>query len=71
MRKHKIQRVMGFLLVAVGIALAGCSAPGLTSAEVNRRHHRTIQNNLWQMQDDIDSILLLDRPSRLSEMTVQ
>ena len=59
------------LAMATGMALSGCKARGLTKEEVHRRHYDTIQNNMWQIQDDVDAALLLDRPSRLSEQMVR
>ncbi|HDS85487.1 MAG TPA: hypothetical protein ENN97_09875 [Phycisphaerales bacterium] len=59
------------LLIAVGVFASGCSSRGMTAAEVNRRHERTIQNNLWQVQEDIDKIFLLDGPTRLSEQMIR
>ena len=59
------------LLAAVSVLATGCAAPGLTKKEVHRRHIDTFQNDLWQMQDDIDAILMIDRPSRLSNMMVR
>ncbi len=57
-------------VMALLVFSAGC-APGLTSKQVHRRHYHTIQNNLWQIQDDIDAVFLLDKPSRLSSMPVR
>jgi hypothetical protein len=59
------------LLMAVSILSTGCAAPGLTRKEVHRRHINTFRNDLWQMQDDIDAILMIDRPNRLSNMMVR
>jgi len=59
------------LLVAVSLLATGCASPGLTKNEVHRRHINTFQNDVWQLQDDIDSVLMIDRPSRLSNMMVR
>ena len=59
------------LLVAVSVLATGCAAPGLTKNEVHRRHINTFQNDIWQMQDDVDSFLMIDRPNRLSNMMVR
>ncbi len=71
MKKFMTTKLLWALLIAGGLALAGCSTRGMTAAEVNQRHYRTIQNDWWQIQDDIDSILMLDRPSRLSRQMVR
>jgi hypothetical protein len=48
--------------------LGGClSSPGETSAEIHRKHMNTINTNVLQLQDDVDAVLLLDQPTRLSE----
>ncbi len=64
-------KVLGMLVLMAAIMLAGCSTRGMTAAEVNQRHYRTIQNDWWQIQDDIDSIFMLERPSRLSRQMVR
>ena len=59
------------LVAVLAVYLAGCSSPGMTKAEVKRKHERATQNNMWQIQDDLDEIFLLDRPSRLSEHIIR
>lgn len=58
-----------FVLSMVVSCLLGCNAgaPGLTAREVHRRQVDSLKTSMLQMQDDIDAILLIDRPSRLSE----
>ena len=53
-------------LVAVN---TGCFAgsPGETRGEVHRRHMRVIKTQAQQIQDDIDAVLLLNKPSKLTE----
>ena len=47
--------------------LTGCTgAPGMTANEIERRQYNSIESNWKMVQDDVDAILLLDRPSRLS-----
>ena len=71
MMKNKAWVCLAAMAVWVVVFSAGCSAPGLTKSEVHRRHHHTVLNNWWQVQDDIDTVLLLDRPTRLSSMPVR
>jgi hypothetical protein len=48
--------------------LGGClSSPGETSAEIHRKHMNTIKTNVLQLQDDVDTVLHLDQPTRLSD----
>ena len=66
----------GFALaVALGIVallFGGCSwqHPGETVAETNRRHQRNLRLNNQMMLSDIDKALMLDRPSRLTDLRV-
>ncbi len=57
-------------LIAVN---TGCFAgsPGETTSEVHRRHMRVINTQKQQIQDDIDAVLLLDRPSRLTAIPIR
>jgi len=50
----------------------GCSSqqPGETLAEGQRRHKRNLRINQQEMMADIDRVLLLDRPSRLSDKRI-
>ncbi len=52
--------------------LTGCSSEqmGETSAEGHRRHQRNLRLNHQEMMSDIDSFLLLDEPSRLSDKRI-
>ena len=70
-KQRLVPIIMLVLLVAVSLLATGCAAPGLTKNEVRRRHIDTFRNDLWQMQDDIDSVLMIDRPNRLSSMMVR
>ena len=69
MRKMNVLMLVWFM--AAGAFLSGCAAPGRTKAEVNQRHRDKIQNDLWQLQDDVDAVLLLDRPGRQSDKLVR
>lgn len=52
--------------------LSGCTftQPGETLAEGQRRHLRTIRINEQEMMSDIDTTLMLDRPSRLDDRRI-
>jgi hypothetical protein len=71
MKKVLLTLLLAVPAVLICMGLAGCAAPGLTKEQVHQRHYETIQNNLWQMQDDIDAFFLFDRPGRMSPMTVR
>ena len=51
--------------------LTGCQGAGETKAEVKRRHNRVYNTNLQRLQDDIDTVLLIDRPNRLSSKHIR
>lgn len=59
------------LVLCMGLLVSGCAAPGLTKQQVHMRHREAIQQNLLQMQEDIDTLFLIDRPSRMSPMMVR
>jgi len=61
------------VLAGLVVVNTGCFAgsPGETRGEVHRRHMRVISTDKLQRQDDIDALLLLDRPSRLSEKPIR
>jgi hypothetical protein len=55
--------------------LSGCSSsfwqqPGETVAEGHRRHLRMLRINQQQLVEDVDHVLLLDRPSRLTDKRI-
>jgi len=59
------------LVVVISILSTGCAAPGLTRQDVHRRHVDMFHNSALQFQDDVDAVLLIDRPGRLSPMYVR
>ena len=60
---------VGGLMIAV---LSGCAgAPGMTAREVDRRHIHSTHTSWKMIQEDVDTFLMWDRPSRLSEFTIR
>ena len=65
-----------FVLLSCVLALAVCgcngwsSQPGETPTEVKRRHAHTLKANREQLMADIDKVLLIDKPSKLTDMRV-
>jgi hypothetical protein len=59
-------------LCVLGMMLSGCSwqHPGETAKEVNRRHDRGLRLNNQMMLSDIDRVLMLDRPSSLTDKRI-
>jgi hypothetical protein len=60
---------LAFVLCALLLSLCGCGRGyhGETAAEANRRHKRILRTNMEAMRSDIDTALMLDRPSQLTD----
>jgi hypothetical protein len=81
MKKLNIRRcirlILCFCLFAILIgSLTACrgsmrSTPGETVREVHTRHVGVVKTNWLEMQDDIDAVLMLDKPSRLSDKLIR
>jgi len=62
-----------FVLCALVFLPGGCGSwaqPGETEAEGHRRHLRNLSINQQEMMADIDKVLLLDEPSRLTDKRI-
>lgn len=70
-RFHLRALVLGSILCVWVILSSGCASgwnyPGETADEGSRRHKRVVQTNFEMMRADIDTVLLLDRPSNLTD----
>jgi hypothetical protein len=65
--------VLNIVLCTFFFLPCGCSfwgQPGETAAEARRRHDRVARINHQQMMADIDKVLVLDRPSRLTDKRI-
>jgi hypothetical protein len=74
MKLNEIIRYFGCLclLTVFAVVLTGCGATaGETKAEANRRRSHIMKTDLALMQDDIDAVLMLDKPSKTSEKLVR
>ena len=75
-RKY-IRLILCFFLFAILIgslaAFSGCAqaTPGETAREVHIRRVGVVKTNWLEMQDDIDAVLMLDKPSRLSDKLIR
>lgn len=60
------------LCIAVFLPSLGCSFSqmGQTTAEGHRRHIRTWRTDQKELMADIDRFLMLDEPSKLTEMRI-
>jgi len=72
MKRAFIGISLAALLICFVLELAGCSMEqmGETTAEGHRRHVRNLRLNKQGMTEDIDALLLLDKPSTLIERTI-
>ncbi len=64
--------VLAIFLFALFFLPSGCSfqQPGETVAEGDRRHKRIVRINQQGMMADIDRVLLLDKPSKLTDKRI-
>ena len=71
MKNTSILVLLGIVLCASVFWLTGCAQPGESTAEGHRRHLRNLRVNQQQMVEDIDTALLADKPTRLSDKRVR
>jgi len=69
--KSGLTMLLAAFLILVGLLAAGCgglfSQPGETAVEGHRRHLRQLRISGQQFMSDVDTALMTDRPSGLSE----
>ncbi|MFZ2149392.1 MAG: hypothetical protein WAV28_19445 [Sedimentisphaerales bacterium] len=74
LRSELIRRVVLAIVLFVFVFLpCGCRSyeqMGETAAEGHRRHQRTLRINRQQMAADLDKLMLLDRPSKLTDKRI-
>ncbi len=73
MKRVSVWAVWVFVLLVV-VVISGCSIahqPGETVAEGHRRHQRNLRLNQEGLMRDVDSFLLFDKPSSLSNKTIE
>jgi len=65
--------ILAIVLFVFIFLLCGCRSyeqPGETAAEGRRRHQRTLRINRQQMTADLDELMLLDKPSKLTDKRI-
>lgn len=64
--------VLTVILLVLVFMPFGCKSPqlGETAAEGDRRHKRVVRINKQEMMSDIDTALLLDKPSKLADKRI-
>ena len=74
LRSELLRRVVLAIVLFVFVFLpCGCSSyeqMGETAAEGRRRHQRTLRINQQQMMADLDTLMLLDKPSKLTDKRI-
>jgi hypothetical protein len=65
---------LAVVLCAFVFLFGGCGSwsaqPGETAAEGRRRHIRALAINQHEMMEDIDYVLLTDKPSKLTDKRI-
>ena len=69
--KKAVLMILAVVLFVLPIYLSGCSQPGETVAEGHRRHIRNLTINQQSLSKDIDSFMLFEEPSGLSDMKIE
>ncbi len=65
--------ILVVVLCALFLVPLGCKSYdqlGETAAEGHRRHKRALRINRQEMMADIDAVLLLDKPSKLTDKRI-
>ena len=62
--------ILGIALCSLIFCSFGCSQPGETRAEIKRRHLRNVRLNQQQLIKDLDTVLLMDEPSKLIDKRI-
>ena len=74
LRSELLRRVVLATVLFVFVFLpCGCGSyaqPGETAAEGHRRHQRTFRINQQLMMADLDMVMLLDKPSKLTDIRI-
>jgi hypothetical protein len=65
--------ILSVILTVLVFLPCGCgffNQPGETVAEGHRRHRRVLRTNRQEMMADIDRVLQLDEPSKLTDKRI-
>ena len=65
--------MLGIILCVLVFLPCGCGffeQPGETAAEGHRRHLRNMRINQQAFMEDIDKVLLIDKPSKLTDKRI-
>ncbi len=63
--------ILGILLCVLAFWLGGCRQMGESKTEESVRHQRNTSIKQQELSDDVDKALLMDKPSKLTEMKMR
>jgi hypothetical protein len=67
MKKALVSVVLVIIVCSLVFGLSGCARLGETKAEARIRHKRVARIRKQQLRADIDTVMLYDEPSKLTE----
>ena len=73
MKKNFGLMFLGIMLCSLALCFAGCeygAQTGETAAEGGRRHQRNLRVNQQLLMEDVDKVLLFDKPSKLTDKKI-
>lgn len=72
MKKGFVVIILVAFLCSLLVSLSGCTTTqlGETRAEGHRRHIRNVRLNNRQFNEDLDTALLMQEPSKLTDKTI-
>lgn len=70
MKTASVFTIFAVILCALVFSLSGCAQPGETAAEGHRRHKRNLRIDRQELAEDVDTFLLTDKPSKLSNKRI-
>ncbi len=71
MKRSCVLTVLTISLLFTAFCISGCSQPGETMAEGHRRHKQILSINQSQLMEDVDRVMLLHEPSKLTDKRIR
>jgi len=63
--------LLSILLAVSAFVVTGCAGQGQTADELRRERIRTRSADTQGMYEDLEAVIMVDRPSRMSEIKVR
>jgi len=70
MKRNLVIAVFSLITMIFALSLTSCSQPGETVAEGSRRHRRIMSIHQQQLIQDVDKVLLIHEPSKLTDKRI-